>query len=579
MERWRRYWGLLAAILALAALSTANAASVPTWSEEVANLPLAPAGTVDLGRGDDGTFPERRPCAPGAGRLDVAPSRRARPALALCAGDRAWPILATSYAASLFGWPIAILYPLLGTSILRLRVAWSLLSGAASISLAWALVRRLAGERRATLAVGAAATSSAAIYLTALFFPYESFIWIWTAAGCVALAPLLAGERSPSTRRAAVAGVAFGLALLTNVKALFLLVPLGVWACRELDVSRRLGWRWLVVALCALPPPAVLLWFAHVDPSSALLGETIGRLGWVRGASSLAAVAREVLNAGTFGGDTGAFLAATATGSIERGGIAVWLVAASIAWCLVAAVRRLAARRGSPVSAGCGMLIGTFVIVSALMYRQGISANYSPIFPVFGVAVASTLFDLGDALGRGIPSIARRSARVEAAAVLCVLAVLSARAVARISAQPALPTAMNVKGLEAVAHAAAEQPDAPVLTVTMLHALTLESLSGERVHSIQAHEYFDACRSRGDVDACVHDRWRALLGRAAGRRFQVLAPSEERALQHDSERAYARAISPALRDEAEAAGLAVRTAHEVRVAGAPVMSLYVVEPR
>jgi hypothetical protein len=569
-----------AAVLLLLGLGVVNALSVPTWSEEVANLPLAPAGTLEVTSRADAAergFPERRLCADPSARIDIAPSRRTRPALAACAGGREWPILATSYASSVFGWPIAAFYPLLGTTIVRLRIAWLLLSGGAALGLTWALVRRLADDARAGLAVAMAAATSASAYLTALFFPYESFIWIWTAAGCLVLSPALSGERAPSTARAAAAGFFFGCATLTNVKALFLLAPLAVWALREVDVSRRLGWRWLVVGSSAVPAPMLLLWFAHVDPSSGLSSETVGRLQWAS-AGHLAAFVPELLNAGAFGGDTGAFLAATATGAIERRGPAVWLVTACIAFCIATALRRLWTGRGSPLSAACGMLIGTFVMVSSLMYRQGISANYSPVFPVFGVAVASTIHDVAVFFGRRVDGIARRLASVRSAAAAGAIALLAACTASRVADQASLASPINVGALAEVARAAEARPDAPVVTVTMLHALTLESLAGERVHSVQAHEYFEECARRSDVEPCVREHWRSLLVRTGQRPFQVLAPSEDRPHPHDSERVYAQSIAPALRAEAEASGLAIRTVHEVWRSGALVMSLYLVEP-
>jgi len=568
-------------------LGALNTQSVPTWSEEVSNLPLAPAGTLQPRAGAEGqteasteragTWPERRLCEDPGPRLDFAGSRRVRPAVALCAGGRAWPVMAASYASSVFGWPVALLYPVLGTSILRLRVAWMLLSGCAALGLVAVLARRLADARRAAMGVAAAAASSASVFLTSLFFPYESFIWIWTAAGCLLLAPVLSGARAPTNARAAAAGVLFGLAVLTNVKAVFLLAPLALWAWREHETSRRLGWRWLVVAASAVPGPALLLALAHADPGGGLASETVGRLGWVS-ARQLGALAPELLNAGTFGADTGAFLAATATGQIDRASVASWLVAACVGFCAATAARRLAVRRGSPLSAACGMLVGSFVLVSALLYRQGISANYSPVFPVFGIAVASALHDATGWLAGRVPAVARRLPRVRAAAIGVAVVLLALRTASRVAEQPSLPSPINVGALAEVARAAEATPDAPVVTVTMMHALTLESLGGERVHTVQAQEYFDDCARGRDAEACVRDRWRALLARGGPRRFQVLAPNEARPHMHDSERATMGTMVTALRAEAQAAGLAVRTTHEVWRSGTLVMSLYLVEP-
>jgi hypothetical protein len=575
MDRRTRYAWLGAAVLVLLVLGGANAVTVPTWSEEIANLPLRPAGVVDLQSSPVArAFPERLACADPHALLDFAPARRVRPALALCLGGRAWPVFATSYASSVFGWPIAAFYPLLGHSVVRLRVPWLLLSGGASLGLAFLLARRLAGERRALLATALAASSSSTVFLGTLFFPYETFVWIGTALGCCTLAPVLADERPATTQRAAAAGLCFGLAVLTNVKALFLLVPLAVWAVRELPVARRLGWRWAVVVACALPPASLLVWFARVDPHSGLAIETSSRVGWAMDVARLAGIVREVVNAGTFGGDTGSFIAATATGAVERGGIAVYVVAAAVATCMVTAAVRLVARRGSPLSTACGLLIGSFVVVSALLYRQGIPANYSPIYPVFGVAVASAIFDAMDALARLRDVFARRSVVVEAAVVVAAMALLGTRAASRIGAQILLPTPMNLVALEEAAAVAAERPDATVVTVVEVQALTLDSLSDERVHTVQANAYFEECARDADPAACVHGRWRALLSRVRCA-FQVLAPTHDR---HDAERVYAAELVPALRSEALAAGRTVRAVRDFRVGGAVTMSLYLVEP-
>ena len=579
MDRLRRYTWLLA-VLPLWMLGAANALTVPTWSEETANLPLIEPGTLDLRAPPDPArpLPESPGCATSPKRVVFSTSHRVRPALAVCAGKRAFPVLPMSYASAVFGWPIAAFYPLLGTSILRLRIAWLLTAGTASLALLWALTRRLVDERRAILAVLVTAASSGCVYVSSLFFPYETFVWIWCATGALLLAPVLAGERPPTTRRAAAAGLAFGLAALTNVKFLFFAVPLAVWALRERDVSRRVGWRWLVVAACAIPPPCFLAWFARVDPDAGFVSEAHGRLAWFGDIGRLASIFPEILNAGTFGGDTGAFFEAIAVGSIERGGPAAWLVAVSVAVAMATAATRLVTRRGSLLLSASGMLVGTFVLVSILLYRQGISANYAPVFALFGVTVAGTIFEIAGWLADRGGWDPARLVKVETAAVLVVSALFAARAGTRAAHQRALRTPMNIAAMTEVAGVAATHRDLPVLTVTMLQAFSLDTLSDERVHSVQAHAYFEPCAKRPDVEPCVRERWRDLLARSGKRPFLVLAPSAERAHPHDTERFFAASIVPALRAEAQAAGLGVKTVHDVRIEGVRIMSLYLVEP-
>jgi hypothetical protein len=580
MKRLGRHAWILA-LLPFWILGAWNAATVPTWSEETANLPLVQPGTIDIDAPPDPAraLPEAPSCATSSRRLVTSPSRRSRPALSLCVGQRAFPVLPMSYASSVFGWPIAALYPLLGTSILRLRLIWLFTAGTASLALVHALARRVVDERRATLATLLAGACSGAIYVSSLFFPYETFVWIWFATGVLLLAPVLAGERPPTTLRAAAAGLAFGLAALTNVKSLFFLVPFGVWALSEREGPRRVGWRWLVVLACALPPPALLAWFARVDPNGGFVTEAHGRLAWIEDLGRILSIFPEILNAGTFGGDTGAFFEAIATGHLARGGAAAWLVTACVAIAMIAAAARLVIFRGSPLLAGSGMLVGTFVLVSILLYRQGISANYAPVFALFGVAVAAVIFDGSTLLAKRRAWDPARHARFEAAAALFAAAILAARADDRAARQRRLHTPINVSAMVEVANVAAQHRELPVLTITMLHAFSLDTLSDERVHSVQGHAYFETCTERKDMEPCVRERWRDLLGRSGKRAFLLLAPAAERAHPHDTERLFAASIMPALRAEAERAGLAVTTIHDVRIEGERVMSLYRIEPR
>jgi mannosyltransferase len=137
----------------------------------------------------------------------------------------------------------------LGTGEVALRLP-SALAGIATVPVAWAIGRELAGRR-------AAAVCAALVAFNPLFVWYSQearAYGLFVLTGALAMLCFLRAEREPTRGRLALFAAAGTLALLSHYFAVFLLIPMALWLVRE-----RSRWRAALVPLTALALVGVAL--------------------------------------------------------------------------------------------------------------------------------------------------------------------------------------------------------------------------------------------------------------------------------------------------------------------------------
>jgi mannosyltransferase len=109
----------------------------------------------------------------------------------------------------------------LGTGVLALRLL-SALAGIATVGVAWAIGRELAGRRVAIVTSALVATSPLLVWYSQEARAYSLFV----LSASLALLCFLRALRAPSTRRLLAFALSASLALLTHYFAVFLLMPM-----------------------------------------------------------------------------------------------------------------------------------------------------------------------------------------------------------------------------------------------------------------------------------------------------------------------------------------------------------------
>jgi mannosyltransferase len=113
---------------------------------------------------------------------------------------------------------------LLGTGELALRLP-SALAGVATVAVAWAIGRELAGARAGLLAGAFVAVNPLFVWYSQEARAYALFV----LAAALAMLCFLRAEREPTPRRMAAFALTGSLALLTHYFAVFLLIPMVLW--------------------------------------------------------------------------------------------------------------------------------------------------------------------------------------------------------------------------------------------------------------------------------------------------------------------------------------------------------------
>ena len=127
---------------------------------------------------------------------------------------------------------------MLGTGAVALRLP-SALAGIATVPVAWAIGRELAGRRaRRSLCAALVAVNPLFVWYSQEARAYGLFVL--TAA--LAMLCFLRAEREPTPRRMAAFALSGALALLTHYFAVFLLIPMALWLLVDrtaADAARR----------------------------------------------------------------------------------------------------------------------------------------------------------------------------------------------------------------------------------------------------------------------------------------------------------------------------------------------------
>ena len=124
-------------------------------------------------------------------------------------------------------------YRALGSGEVALRLP-SALAGIATVPVAWAIGRELAGRRAAIVAAALVAASPLLVWYSQEARAYGLFV----LTASLALLCFLRAERDPSPRRTAAFAAAGVLALLSHYFAVFLLIPMAAWLLLERPTRR-----------------------------------------------------------------------------------------------------------------------------------------------------------------------------------------------------------------------------------------------------------------------------------------------------------------------------------------------------
>lgn len=507
---------LLALALAVfAALGLWMSRSMMVFSEEFITVPSTPGRVTARSPGPDGRLRFEAACRPGDRRVLLSGER---PTLALCLGARRYPIMAAPHFTGLFLWPLELLRPLHGDDPFALR-AILLSLGALSIALTHRVIARLRGRRLASLAAVGMAVSSCFVCLTSILQNFETLPWLWLVAAllCVTDVPALAPGAGDArgevpTRRLVMAAGCVGLALLANVKAVFLLGPLALLAWRlgvRFDRVRAPQWG-AMMAAGAAPLAPVLAPFA-MDPS---MRWSQGRGSNLRGdlAANLQRPEKLLDAAHDLIHEWASFGRYMTRGEVDAPSLA--LASAVCAFVLVDTARTLARRRGCAVTAACGVTIVTYLAVVTLLYAE-FPANYTPLHAVYGVAIGCAVERLVTHL-RGIVPTAARVAL--AAAVFAAFAGGTVRSLGALSEVVFVTNTRVERELTAylVAH---PEPRSATVTVNLLAGGVLDAISRGRLRTVQAHPWLNDCERidrQTELAACLNARWTSLLQGLAG---------------------------------------------------------------
>jgi hypothetical protein len=125
-------------------------------------------------------------------------------------------------------------YRVLGSGEIALRLP-SALAGIATVPVAWAIGRELAGRRAAIIAAALVAVNPLFVWYSQEARAYGLFV----LAAALALLCFIRAERDPTPRRMAAFAAAGVLALVSHYFAVFLLVPMAAWLLAERRTRKR----------------------------------------------------------------------------------------------------------------------------------------------------------------------------------------------------------------------------------------------------------------------------------------------------------------------------------------------------
>lgn len=469
--------------------------SLPVWLEEVSVYPATPTVSYAAPTTDDPGPRIEASCAD-SGWFHVVTSE-VRPTIALCLWGRQYPLQVTSYASGIPYWVSDSLWPLHQGRVFRVR-AFGLLLGFLNLLLARRLLLRFTDPVTANVAVLMLAVTPPFVVVQAMLVHFEVLPWLACAAaldqlaGCRALRPDVGDEaQPPPTGRLLTAAALIGLALISNLKTVFLLAPMALLALRA---GVRFGTitprQWVlgsgIVALVGVPSLVGMV----VDGGAGISHQFSERWQFLLAQLSPELIGAEFPNLARFWGDTLLFMAIASGNDVPTsipGPVATIL---PLTYCMLACILYLVRGRGPLVPAACGALMLSFLLVSALLYVGVPKGNYGPLFAVCGIATAVTLVDAVRWLN------ARRGwseARMLKVAVLVVLGAFVWSLLERGS--PNRFTTMPINGAAVSALGAYLEGESdqttPIIVTTYNLTGVPEAVTGGAVRSITAYHYLD----------------------------------------------------------------------------------------
>ncbi|MDQ3034101.1 MAG: hypothetical protein M3Y87_16950 [Myxococcota bacterium] len=557
---------LVASVAVFLALGALYAQRLPVWHEVVSALPSSGYRVLDSDesrRGEDALPLEPSCTEPSPPRLVFSSSR---PNLGVCVAGQTLPLMITSYASGVATWPFALAHGLHGDDTFALRLVW-LCVAALSLVLLFRLVSRVADRTTAAIACGLTAVSTPFVMINALLLPFETLPSTFLVAALaiwIGARPVGDAIPSPGMARVALGAVLIGLALATNLKAAFFVVPLAAFAWRT-GARWRLGARQRVALATGILVPLVpSIVFAVLDPHDGFTSQVSIRTDVMLENLRADRLLTEPVMLFNFAADVTSYVVLVA----RRGGIEpTWMhvaVALPITYCVVASATHFAGRpRGSRLAAACGAVIATYFLASLLLYRQYPGGNYAPLHDVFGVAMAAGCVD-GARFAKELAG-RRNRAFPPATAVAVALAGMIAfgsvgNLLARADAIAEVGLTTNARAERALAAYLRSVPDRStlVLTTTYNDAGVLDALGRGRVRAVQAHDLLARCDSgeRQGIAACLRDRLRWLLTRTDALPMRVTIPTALALV--DRPREVLEALPDALEEAARELGLESR---------------------
>lgn len=525
VRTWFRQHGshaiLVIAIGLFLFLSMRSVDALPTWHEEISVHPSTGYRVFDFGlTNTTGLAQPRLRTWCGQTNAPTTVLSPARPVWSACIEGKTFPIMVTSYFSGIPYWILSIAWPYHHGDIFLLRQV-GLLWGVLTLITIYMLVTLIEGQRTAALTVLFLSVTPPFVYAHTLALYYEVvpslvlsvalIAWIkskWLSTSHSSSTPPV----SPSLRWLTFATATTGFAIVTNFKAIFLIVPLVVLAlrarlhkqARALTTPQIL--QLLGVLVFALAP---MIFFAYLDPSRGLQGQVNNRLAILLTHLQPWRLVRELVNLLTFWSDIGFYEDLLMDPHTHPGLSGLITTMVPLLYCTAALVRALVYGQGPWLAAGCGALLWQYVLLVVLLYDQYPSANYAILHSVFGLAWGCT-FSAGWRWLRAHV----HAHRAIAIAITILFFTLSISPLiyncVRLQDQRAhFAASINAHAERTLAQTLRAQfPSTTLLTTTYNLAGVLDSLGHGQLHPIQAQVYLhQGCTTH----ACMQSRWTALL--------------------------------------------------------------------
>jgi hypothetical protein len=554
----------LAAIALFLAQGLALAWTTPCWHEEV-SAHVEPAVRLATA-GPDGAPIVEPSCR------DASPAHLLRspirPTLALCLGGTSFPVMINAYSSGLLHWPLALAWPLHRGNPFLLRATGVVLLGLWALFLVHRIAARIEDELTGDLSALALAVSTQFTSSYAMLVHYELFPAL--LLGTATLLSIRSGPPAGWTGRAgAAAGALIGLALVSNVKAVLLGVPLLLLLRTPNGIRSTPGRAISFAALGASLPIAFFVIVSAADPGHGVAMQVSTRLATLLSHLEAERFAREALNVLVYWSD----LTYYAELIVHRDPAPNWpgvvVAALALGYGTLALVRVLRTGDGPWLAAISAAAILFFVGVSVLLYEQQPAANYSPIHAVFGWATGTALAAMHRAL---------RDRRPAALALgFAALAAFGWVAVARGGLLGRLPLPINAAAERALATHLRAHPEGLVVTTLYNHTGVFEAIGVGGADLLALHAYLGSCPTpEPDADgsrACLEARFDALLAQT-DRPLRAVVAARPAVIDEP----WSMLAEPALRAAADRRGLRASTELEVSAeSGEVVLRLIRVE--